>query len=74
MTRGRPDTAERGPGSVGLTAEALWAPDFPPMQDFPLEQSLGTIPYTLPLTQVKSVDGHLVRPDAAPRRIRSFLL
>ena len=36
---GSSDTAKRGPGSVGLPAEALWAPDFAPMEDFPLEQS-----------------------------------
>ena len=36
---GSSDTAERGPGSVGLPAEALRAPDFPPMEDFPLKQS-----------------------------------
>ena len=48
---GSSDTAERGPGSVGLPAEAPRAPDFPPMEDFPLEQSRGTIPYALPLTK-----------------------
>ena len=41
---GSSDTAERGPGSVGLPAEALQAPDFPPMEDFPLEQSRERYP------------------------------
>ena len=62
---GSSDTAERGPGSVGLPAEALQAPDFPPMEDFPLEQSRDdTLRFAF--DQVKSVDGHLVRPDACP--------
>ena len=62
---GSSDTAERGPGSVGLPAEAPRAPDFPPMEDFPLEQSRDdTLRFAF--DQVKSVDGHLVRPDAAP--------
>ena len=61
---GLSDTAEREPGSVGLPAEALRAPDFPPMEDFPLKQSRDdTLRFAF--DQVRSVDGHLVRPDAA---------
>ena len=62
---GSSDTAERGPGSVGLPAEALQVPDFPPMEDFPFEQSRDdTLRFAF--DQVRSVDGHLVHPDTAP--------
>ena len=62
---GSSDTDERGPGSVGIPAEDQRAPDFPPMEDFPLKQSRDdTLRFAF--DKVKSVDGHLVRPDAAP--------
>ena len=65
---GSSDTAERGPGVVGLPAEALWVPDFPPMEDFPLDQSRDdTLRFAF--DQGRSVDGHLVRPDTAPSHL-----
>ena len=62
---GSSDTAERGPGLVGLPAEALQAPDFHPKEDFPLEQSRDDT-LCFAFDHVRSVDGHLVHPDAAP--------
>ena len=62
---GGPTQTRVRPGSVGLPAESLRAPDFPPMEDFPLEQSRDdTLHFAS--DQVRSVDGHLVRPDVAP--------
>ena len=56
--------AVQGPGEAGSPPPGVPAPRFPPVEDFPLEQSRDST-LSSAYDQVIAIDGSKVRPDAA---------